>query len=66
MIEWNGSFINGILGRMGFEEKWVVCVMHCMSTVSYKVTHNREEIGPIYPKRALDKGTPYPHIFFYP
>ena len=53
-IEW--KFLQAIMLKMGFPEKWVDLIMLCVSTVQYKVLRNGKEVGPIIPSRGLHQG----------
>ena len=61
-VEW--SFIEKIMERMGFHEKWINIIMQCISTVSYSVLVNGVAYGSIIPSRGLRQGDPLSLIFF--
>ena len=42
-VEWN--FIEGVMRRLGFHEKWIGWVMKCITTVTYSVLINGEAHG---------------------
>ena len=44
-VEW--GFIEKVMERTGFHERWIGLVMHCISTVSYSILIN----GVAYPSR---------------
>ena len=50
-VEW--SFIEKIMERMGFHEKWISIIMQCISTVSYSMLVNGVAYGSIIPSRGL-------------
>ena len=49
---------------MGFQVGWVNMIMRCVSSVSYKVVHNGQEVSPIFRERGLCQGDPIsPYLF---
>lgn len=46
------------MGKMGFNARWTRLLVRCMSIVKYNVTHERKEMGPIYPNRGIRQGDP--------
>ena len=49
-VEWN--FVEGVMKRLGFHEKWVGWIMKCITTISYSVLINGEAHGCIVPSRG--------------
>jgi len=61
-VEW--GFIKQVMERMGFYEKWINLIIHCITTVSYSVLINGVAYGSIIPTRGLHQGDPIsPYIF---
>ena len=46
-VEW--GFIKQVMEKMGFHEKWINLIMHCITTVSYSVLINGVAYGSIIP-----------------
>lgn len=53
-VSW--SFLRNQLIKMGFSTKWISWIMLCVTTVSYSVSFNGSQVGPIIPKRGLRQG----------
>lgn len=50
-VEWN--FLEALMIKMGFAEKWVTWIRKCITSVSYQVLLNGEPKGNITPTRGL-------------
>ena len=61
-VEW--GFIRQVMEKMGFHEKWIALIMHCITSVSYSILVNGVAYGSIIPTRGLHQGDPIlPYIF---
>ena len=61
-VEW--GFIKQVMENMGFHEKWINLIMHCITTISYSILINGVAYGNIIPTRDLHQGDPIsPYIF---
>ena len=62
MVEW--SFLEEIMRRLGFLERWTNLMMLCVKTVSYSILVNSKPKGEIQPSRGTRQGDPLsPFIF---
>lgn len=52
------DYLEGIMRRLGFEEKWIEKIMICVRTVSYSVFINGRLHGKIFPSRRIRQGDP--------
>ena len=50
-VEW--GFIEKVMEKMGFHEKWIQLIMQCITTISYSVIINGVIHGCIFPIRGL-------------
>ncbi|KAK5783162.1 hypothetical protein PVK06_037670 [Gossypium arboreum] len=50
-VKWN--FLQEIMIRMGFAQKWIESIMKCISSVSYSIVVNGNKRDIFYPTRGL-------------
>lgn len=60
------SYLKNHMEKMGFASKWISWGMLCVQTVSYSISFNGSQIGPVNPNRGLRQGPiPYPRIYSF-
>ncbi|KAK2646619.1 hypothetical protein Ddye_021814 [Dipteronia dyeriana] len=55
-VEW--KFLEGIMRRMGFSNRWINLILNCITTISYTIQINGNLHGNIKPSRGLRQGDP--------
>ena len=61
-VEWR--FIEGVMRKLGFNERWINLVMKCISFVSNSVIINGAAYENIVPTRGLrQRDSLYPNLF---
>jgi ribonuclease HI len=61
-VEW--AFLEAVMKKIGFADKWIGLVMYCVTTVTYSVIINGAPEGCIKPCRGIRQGDPIsPYLF---
>ena len=61
-VEW--AFLESLMLKMGFNNRWVGLIMTCIKIVTYSMMVNGEPKGLINPMRGLRQGDPFPPFLF--
>ena len=61
-VEW--GFLEAIMGKLGFEQKWINLIMMCVRTDHFSILINSVLMGNITPSRGIRQGEPIsPYLF---
>ena len=55
-VQWD--FLEKMMLKLGFHERWVKIMRGCISTVRFNILHASKELGPIFHQRGLRQGDP--------
>ena len=58
------DFLEKIMRKLGFNERWINLMMICVNTISYSVLVNGEPKGLIQPTRGICQGDPLSPFLF--
>jgi hypothetical protein len=62
-VEWN--FLEAVMSRIGFANRWVHLLMVCVRAVTYSILINGRPYGKNFPSRGLRQRDPLSRIFSF-
>lgn len=58
------SFLEAMMKRVGFSNRWVNLVVHCVLTASFSFLTNGHPVGKVFSSRGLRQGYPFSLYLF--
>jgi hypothetical protein len=61
-VDW--FFLEGVLRKLGFDDRWIKWIIACVTSVSYCIKINGQLTKKIFPSTRLRQGDPLSHYLF--